>query len=157
MKTAADESGNSLAIASAKRAFTARYSDQSSDRNTGTHVRDVTGRPQPFVREPAVVAPLFLRRQPDALERVGRRVGRHSNAIARVDDVAIGAAGAVSDPRAAALAHQRIERHRHAAGRRGRSESFRRADGSACRAHDSRRRPGGALPDNSDTRTRYST
>ena len=81
-------------------------------------VNHVAQRPQAFVREAAVVAPLFFLAEPDAVEIVGGSVGRNAHAIVVVADLAIGVAGAVRDPRAAALAHQRVERDRHAAGRR---------------------------------------
>ena len=81
-------------------------------------VHHVAERPQPFVGEPAVVRGERRLLEPQPPQRVGRSVGRHHHLVVRVDDLAIGVAGAVRDPDAAALAHQRIERHGHAAGRR---------------------------------------
>ena len=55
---------------------------------------------------------------------------------------AIGAAGAVRDPDAAALAHERVERDRHAAGRRPRADRSVRARTRESTARDWTRRPG---------------
>ena len=82
----------------------------------GPHVRDVAQRPQAFVGEAAVVAALFLGREPDAPQLIERLAGRYCHAIAAIDRFAIGAAAAVRDPRAGARAHDRLERGDEAAG-----------------------------------------
>jgi hypothetical protein len=112
-------------------------------------VGDVTHRPQPFVGEAAVVAFLLLGRQPDALERVRRRIRRNHDPIPVVDDQAIGVPGAVRDPGAAALAHQRIESNRHASSRRGRRDGTIRLSGVHVRlaiGHHEQRGTVGASP-----------
>ena len=77
--------------ASANFALTVRYCSKSDDAERRPHVRDVAERPQAFVGEAAVVAGLLLGRQPDAAQLVGGRVGRHGDAVVRVDGVAVGA------------------------------------------------------------------
>ena len=76
----------------------------------------MTQRPERVVGEAGVVPLVLFRRQPDAPKPVRRRVRRHLDGIPLVDDSAVSGAGSVGDPDAAALAHQRVERDRHAAG-----------------------------------------
>ena len=79
---------------------------------------DVAQRPESFVGQAEVVAVLFLIGQPDSAEFVRGRIGRDIDARVRVDRVAVGRAPAVGDPRAAAGAHDGLERRNDAAGRR---------------------------------------
>ena len=81
------------------------------------HVDHVTERPEALVREAAVVPALLFLAQPDPMQIVGGIFRRHAHTIARIADLPIGIAGAVRDPRAAALAHQRVERHGDTSGR----------------------------------------
>ena len=92
------------------------------------HVGDVAQRPQPFVGEAVVVALRCSARQPQAADPVRRIVGRHGDAVVAIDDLAIGAAAAVRDPRAGAGAHHRLERGDEAAGRLLHVNPLRRLD-----------------------------
>src|SRR6266545_1719666 len=82
------------------------------------HVHHVAQRPETFVREAAVVARFFLVGEPDPVKVVGGGIRRNADAIGFVGDGAICITRTVRDPRAATLAHQRVERHRHPAGGR---------------------------------------
>ncbi len=112
------------------------------------HVDGMAHRPEPLVGESAVVAPLFFGRQPDALERVGRLVGRNPHPVARVDDQTVRVAGAVRDPRASTLPQQRVESNRDAAGGRcpaDRAVRLARVHVRFAVGHDEQSRPGHSL------------
>jgi hypothetical protein len=80
------------------------------------HVDDVTQRPQRSVGEARVVELLVRRREPDALERITRAIGRTRHAIMGVHGLAVGAAAAVRHPQPAERLRDRIERDRETAG-----------------------------------------
>ena len=67
----------------------------------GSRVGDMTERPQRVVGEAVVVALLFLRREPDAAQHVGRFVGRYFDAAAGIGRLAIGVAAATLEIRRA--------------------------------------------------------
>ena len=83
-------------------------------------IDQVAERPQPFVRKSAVVGGKLVRRRATAAASwyAGVSGGTRTLSVG-IDERAVGGAGAVRDPHAAALAHQRVERDRDAAGRRG--------------------------------------
>jgi hypothetical protein len=81
-----------------------------------SHMRDVTQRPQAFVRKAVVVAAFLGLGQPDPAQRVALFPGRHTKPSARIDDVTIGRSAAVRDPRAGARAHDRFDRRDETAG-----------------------------------------
>jgi len=83
----------------------------------GPRVRDMAERPQAFVGEPVVVAPLLLRGEPDPADRVRLLAGGHADAGVAVAGLAVGVAAAVRDPHARAGAHHRLEGGHQAAGR----------------------------------------
>jgi hypothetical protein len=76
----------------------------------GPHVRDVTQRPQPFVREAVVIAALLLLGEPDAAQRVRGLAGRHLDVVVPIDGLLVRGAVAMRDPRAGAGAHDRLHR-----------------------------------------------
>jgi hypothetical protein len=82
-----------------------------------TRIRDVTERPQRVVGAAVVIALLFLLGEPHAPQRVRRTIGWNLDASERIGRLAIRAAAAVRDPRAAGRAHHRVERGDEAARR----------------------------------------
>ncbi len=80
-------------------------------------VRVVTERPEALVREPVVVAPLLLLREPHPPERVRLLAGRNPHPVVPVHRLAVCRAAAVRDPRPGARAHHRLERGDEAARR----------------------------------------
>jgi hypothetical protein len=80
-------------------------------------VRQVAQRPQALVRKAVVVTLLLFARQPHALERVARILGRDREPAVGVGTGAIGVAGAMRDPHPAAGLQHRIERGHQPAGR----------------------------------------
>ena len=80
------------------------------------HVGDVAQRPQPFVGEPVVVAPLLFLGEPQAAQQVFVVPRRQRNPVMAVHRVAVRAAAAVRDPRARAGAHHRLHGGHQAAG-----------------------------------------
>jgi hypothetical protein len=64
------------------------------------HVRDVAQRPQSFVGKAFVIARDLLLAQPEPAEVIRGAFGRHCDAVAAIDGLAVGAAAAVRDPRA---------------------------------------------------------
>jgi len=80
-------------------------------------VRDVTERPETFVRKAFVVAAIFLFGEPNATERVSGVMGRNLDAVVFVDHLAVGIAGAVGHPGAVAGLKNGFERGDQAAGR----------------------------------------
>ena len=76
----------------------------------GAGVGDVAERPQPLVREPVIVAVLFLLGQPYPLQGVGRFPGRHAELVVAVDRFTVRIAASVRDPEAVADPHHGIER-----------------------------------------------
>ena len=107
----------SSTTASANLALTARYCSQSARAERRPHVRDVAQRPQALVGEAVVVARLLLGVSQMRRSWYAGSLGRHRDAVVRVDGLAVGAAAAVRDPGARARAHHRLERGDEAARR----------------------------------------
>ena len=83
-----------------------------------TDVDHVAQRPQALVGKAAVVRGERRLLEPQPAKHVRRTLGRHQHLVGRIDHEPVGRAGAVRDPHAASLAHQRVQRHGDAAGRR---------------------------------------
>lgn len=93
------------------------------------HVDDMAERPQPLVGKAAVVRGKRRLLEPQPAQRIRGMFRRHQHLVGIVDDQAIGGARPVRNPGAAALAHQRVERHGDAAGcRRPRDAAIVAAD-----------------------------
>src|SRR5580704_14248375 len=63
-----------------------------------TRMRDVAERPESFVGETLVIAFFLFGIKPDAAQRVGRMIGRNTQAVAGVNYVTIGITGSVGNP-----------------------------------------------------------
>ena len=74
-----------------------------------TDVGDVAQRPQPFVGKTCIVALLFLRREPDPPQGVGRLLRRHAKAVVTVDGRVVRAAAAMRNPGSGTGAHDRLQ------------------------------------------------
>ena len=79
------------------------------------HERDVAQRPKAFIGKTVVITVLLLVRNPDSPKRVRGSARRNADLVIGVDRFPVGAAAAVSDPGAAAGAHDRLKRRDQAA------------------------------------------
>ena len=82
-----------------------------------SRVRDVTQRPQAFVRKAIVIALLLFLRQPYAADMVRLLSRRHADVVIAVHGFAIGIAAPMGDPYSGAGSHHRLQR-RHQPARR---------------------------------------
>ena len=84
----------------------------------------MTERPKTFVGKAGIVAFFFFGVEPDAPQRIGRMIGRDSEAIVRVDHFTIGASGTVGDPSAIAGEKDGLERSNKTAGGNDDADGF---------------------------------
>ncbi len=75
----------------------------------------MTQRPQALVGESVVVAFLFLLRQPDTAQNIGRITRGYPDAVVYVDNLFVGTAAAMRDPGAGTGAHDGLEGRDHSA------------------------------------------
>src|SRR5260370_40162656 len=73
-------------------------------------MRDVADRPETLVRKAFVVALNFLIRHPPPPQRVTGMIGRNAQAVVRVYELAIRAAGTMRHPRPVARPEDRLDR-----------------------------------------------
>src|SRR4029077_15138401 len=78
--------------------------------------RGMAERPDAFISEALVVALFFLGAEPHTAQRITRMIGRNAKVVVCIDRLAVGVAGAVSDPGAVGGDQDRLERGDHAAG-----------------------------------------
>ncbi len=83
-----------------------------------SHVDEMAERPETLVGEPVVVRRERRLLEPQPAQLIRRVFGRNRHLVRGIDDASIRRAGAMCDPHAAALPHQRVERDRNAAGGR---------------------------------------
>src|SRR5258708_34679203 len=73
-------------------------------------MRDVADRPEPLARKAFVVALTSLLRHPPPPQRVTGMIGRNAQAVVRVYELAIRAAGTMRHPRPVARPEDRLDR-----------------------------------------------
>ncbi len=79
-------------------------------------VDDMAERPEAFIGESAVVRRERRFLEPEPAKRIGGSIGRNQHLVVRVHHTAIGGAGAMRNPHATPLTHERIKGHGHATG-----------------------------------------